>query len=233
MNESKLTAEELAEMKVKIGRFIALSAFATPEDLTKFGKDAAILFAEVELLRNSRNDEAELDAYRAQQADERAEELEAALADLAPLRHDFDTAMANVESLMRKNKRLHAELSACTESPGGCGYWREATKQREQENKRLQAEAAAMREALIGNCSEICCDAGGYGKGRLKCDEDCSAYKALSSDAGKAMLERMEKLEALFSKSQVIELKDGGGFIGILAADALAVFAALDAKEGE
>lgn len=52
--------------------------------------------------------------------------------------------------------------------------------------------------------------------------EDCGANT-------NPQITRLKKLEALFSKAQAVELKGGGGFIAILAADALA---ALDGKEG-
>ncbi|MFU5179151.1 hypothetical protein ACM7XV_21080 [Pseudomonas aeruginosa] len=43
---------------------------------------------------------------------------------------------------------LSEELSACTEHPGGCGYWREAAKRRAEERDRLKAENEALRGAL-------------------------------------------------------------------------------------
>ncbi|MBN0481109.1 hypothetical protein JTM48_35600, partial [Pseudomonas aeruginosa] len=33
-----------------------------------------------------------------------------------------------IDRLKAENERLLDELSACTEHPGGCGYWREAAK---------------------------------------------------------------------------------------------------------
>ncbi|RPX50984.1 hypothetical protein IPC713_05480 [Pseudomonas aeruginosa] len=39
---------------------------------------------------------------------------------------------------------LSEELSACTEHPGGCGYWREAAKRRAEERDRLRAENEAL-----------------------------------------------------------------------------------------
>ncbi|ELN9487151.1 TPA: ead/Ea22-like family protein [Pseudomonas aeruginosa] len=43
---------------------------------------------------------------------------------------------------------LSEELSACTEHPGGCGYWREAAKRRAEERDRLRAQNEALRGAL-------------------------------------------------------------------------------------
>ncbi|PWH89160.1 hypothetical protein DI493_30925 [Pseudomonas aeruginosa] len=43
---------------------------------------------------------------------------------------------------------LSDELSACTEHPGGCGYWREAAKRRAEERDRLRAQNEALRGAL-------------------------------------------------------------------------------------
>ncbi|HBO0350720.1 ead/Ea22-like family protein [Pseudomonas aeruginosa] len=43
---------------------------------------------------------------------------------------------------------MNDELSACTEHPGGCGYWREAAKRRAEERDRLKAENEALRESL-------------------------------------------------------------------------------------
>ncbi|MFK0894519.1 MULTISPECIES: ead/Ea22-like family protein [Pseudomonas aeruginosa group] len=43
---------------------------------------------------------------------------------------------------------LNDELSACTEHPGGCGYWREAAKRRAEERDRLRAQNDALRGAL-------------------------------------------------------------------------------------
>ncbi|HBO7192916.1 ead/Ea22-like family protein [Pseudomonas aeruginosa] len=43
---------------------------------------------------------------------------------------------------------LSDELSACTEHPGGCGYWREAAKRRAEERDRLRTENETLRGAL-------------------------------------------------------------------------------------
>ncbi|EPG8834219.1 ead/Ea22-like family protein [Pseudomonas aeruginosa] len=40
---------------------------------------------------------------------------------------------------------LSDELSACTEHPGGCGYWREAAKRRAEERDRLRDENEVLR----------------------------------------------------------------------------------------
>ncbi|MDI2516722.1 ead/Ea22-like family protein [Pseudomonas aeruginosa] len=43
---------------------------------------------------------------------------------------------------------LSEELSACTEHPGGCGYWREAAKRRAEERDQFKEENEALRESL-------------------------------------------------------------------------------------
>ncbi len=53
-----------------------------------------------------------------------------------------------IDRLKAENERLLDELSACTEHPGGCGYWREAAKRRAEERDRLKAENEALRGAL-------------------------------------------------------------------------------------
>ncbi len=50
---------------------------------------------------------------------------------------------------------LNDELSACTEHPGGCGYWREAAKRRAEERDRLKAENEALRGALHAVQAEV------------------------------------------------------------------------------
>lgn len=52
------------------------------------------------------------------------------------------------DRLKVENERLLDELSACTEHPGGCGYWREAAKRRAEERDRLKAENEVLRGAL-------------------------------------------------------------------------------------
>ncbi|MGU5171799.1 hypothetical protein ACVD0T_31535 [Pseudomonas aeruginosa] len=62
----------------------------------------------------------------------------------------FDSA-ANpkaILALLDQIDGLSEELSACTEHPGGCGYWREAAKRRAEERDRLRAENEALRGAL-------------------------------------------------------------------------------------
>lgn len=50
--------------------------------------------------------------------------------------------------LVAENKRLNDELGACTESPGGCGYWRDAARLREQERDQARVEIDELRTAL-------------------------------------------------------------------------------------
>ncbi|ELX9519697.1 ead/Ea22-like family protein [Pseudomonas aeruginosa] len=50
---------------------------------------------------------------------------------------------------------LSEELSACTEHPGGCGYWREAAKRRAEDRDRLKAENDALRGALHAVQAEV------------------------------------------------------------------------------
>ncbi|WP_209007139.1 hypothetical protein, partial [Pseudomonas aeruginosa] len=62
----------------------------------------------------------------------------------------FDSA-ANpkaILALLDQIDGLSDELSACTEHPGGCGYWREAAKRRAEERDRLRAQNEALRGAL-------------------------------------------------------------------------------------
>lgn len=62
----------------------------------------------------------------------------------------FDSA-ANpkaILALLDEIDGLSDELSACTEHPGGCGYWREAAKRRAEDRDRLKAENEALRESL-------------------------------------------------------------------------------------
>ena len=44
-------------------------------------------------------------------------------------------------------ERLNEELSACTEHPGGCGYWREAAKHRAKERDVFAQELEAFKQA--------------------------------------------------------------------------------------
>ncbi|WP_071571817.1 ead/Ea22-like family protein [Pseudomonas aeruginosa] len=50
---------------------------------------------------------------------------------------------------------LSDELSACTEHPGGCGYWREAAKRRAEERDRLRAQNDALQGALHAVQAEV------------------------------------------------------------------------------
>lgn len=50
---------------------------------------------------------------------------------------------------------MNDELSACTEHPGGCGYWREAAKRRAEERDRLRAQNDALRGALQAVQAEV------------------------------------------------------------------------------
>ncbi|HCE7046449.1 TPA: hypothetical protein NIB08_003320 [Pseudomonas aeruginosa] len=62
----------------------------------------------------------------------------------------FDSA-ANpkaILALLDQIDGLSEELSACTEHPGGCGYWREAAKRRAEERDRLRAQNDALRGSL-------------------------------------------------------------------------------------
>ncbi|HCL4225710.1 TPA: hypothetical protein N2C25_003939 [Pseudomonas aeruginosa] len=52
------------------------------------------------------------------------------------------------DKLKAENESLLDELSACTEHPGGCGYWREAAKRRTEERDQLKAENEALRGAV-------------------------------------------------------------------------------------
>ncbi|MHA7945970.1 hypothetical protein ACX97B_13730 [Pseudomonas aeruginosa] len=59
------------------------------------------------------------------------------------------------DRLKAENERLLDELSACTEHPGGCGYWREAAKRRAEERDRLKAENEVLRGALQAVQAEV------------------------------------------------------------------------------
>ncbi|MGA4815919.1 hypothetical protein ACPA9J_15605 [Pseudomonas aeruginosa] len=54
-----------------------------------------------------------------------------------------------VLALLDEIDGLNDELSACTEHPGGCGYWREAAKRRAEERDRLRAQNDALRERYM------------------------------------------------------------------------------------
>ncbi|NNB83267.1 hypothetical protein [Pseudomonas aeruginosa] len=63
---------------------------------------------------------------------------------------DFHAACtpAAILALLDEIDRLSDELSACTEHPGGCGYWREAAKRRTEERDQFKEENEALREGL-------------------------------------------------------------------------------------
>ncbi|MDV7782009.1 ead/Ea22-like family protein [Pseudomonas aeruginosa] len=58
-------------------------------------------------------------------------------------------------ALLDEIDRLRDELSACTEHPGGCGYWREAAKRRTEERDQFKAENEALRK-IISECATAC-----------------------------------------------------------------------------
>ncbi|EMV7745818.1 ead/Ea22-like family protein [Pseudomonas aeruginosa] len=60
-----------------------------------------------------------------------------------------------VLALLDQIDGLSEELSACTEHPGGCGYWREAAKRRAEERDRLRAQNDALRGALHAVQAEV------------------------------------------------------------------------------
>ncbi|WP_058565498.1 hypothetical protein [Pseudomonas aeruginosa] len=69
----------------------------------------------------------------------------------------FDSAAnpKTILALLDEIDRLSDELSACTEHPGGCGYWREAAKRRAEERDRLRAQNDALRGALHAVQAEV------------------------------------------------------------------------------
>ncbi|HCF3446150.1 hypothetical protein AO924_34145 [Pseudomonas aeruginosa] len=60
-----------------------------------------------------------------------------------------------VLALLDEIDGLNDELSACTEHPGGCGYWREAAKRRAEERDRLRAQNDALQGALHAVQAEV------------------------------------------------------------------------------
>ncbi|MBG4380976.1 ead/Ea22-like family protein [Pseudomonas aeruginosa] len=60
-----------------------------------------------------------------------------------------------IDRLKAENERLLDELSACTEHPGGCGYWREAAKRRAEDRDRLKAQNDALQGALHAVQAEV------------------------------------------------------------------------------
>ncbi|MFU5758840.1 ead/Ea22-like family protein [Pseudomonas aeruginosa] len=75
------------------------------------------------------------------------------------LRNNAEFIAANnpktVLALLDQIDGLSEELSACTEHPGGCGYWREAAKRRAEERDRLRAQNDALRGALHAVQAEV------------------------------------------------------------------------------
>ncbi|EKS2406538.1 hypothetical protein P3415_003319 [Pseudomonas aeruginosa] len=69
----------------------------------------------------------------------------------------FDSAATpkTILALLDEIDGLSDELSACTEHPGGCGYWREAAKRRAEERDRLRAQNDALRGALHAVQAEV------------------------------------------------------------------------------
>ncbi|MEW3662852.1 hypothetical protein QOZ79_09275 [Pseudomonas aeruginosa] len=69
----------------------------------------------------------------------------------------FDSAANSkaILALLDQIDGLSDELSACTEHPGGCGYWREAAKRRAEERDRLRAQNEALRGALHAVQAEV------------------------------------------------------------------------------
>jgi len=57
-----------------------------------------------------------------------------------------EAVLGYIGTLEGERAKLRAELSACKDSPGGCGYWREAAKLREAERDALLAEVEALRK---------------------------------------------------------------------------------------
>lgn len=55
---------------------------------------------------------------------------------------------ADHDRVVRERDSLLAELSACKSPPGGCGYWRESARIREQERDTLRAEVERLRGLL-------------------------------------------------------------------------------------
>ncbi|HBO2943896.1 TPA: hypothetical protein L4R51_002362 [Pseudomonas aeruginosa] len=71
--------------------------------------------------------------------------------------HDFYDCVEPelILDLLDEIDGLSDELSACTEHPGGCGYWREAAKRRAEERDRLRTQNDALRGALQAVQAEV------------------------------------------------------------------------------
>ena len=71
---------------------------------------------------------------------------------------------AAVLALIAEVEVLNDEISACKTYPGGCGYWREAARMREQERNHLKAEVerlTADNTSLRGSCAKLCSEHSG------------------------------------------------------------------------
>ena len=76
---------------------------------------------------------------------------------ISKLFDEFD-ALASPEAvlaLISEVDSLNDEISACKTSPGGCSYWKEAARMREQERDQLKAEVARSTEREIMQLAEI------------------------------------------------------------------------------
>lgn len=74
-------------------------------------------------------------------------------ADAARLAAATAPLLAECESWRMRAEKAEAELSACKESPGGCGYWREAAKARGADRERLRKllwDGLYREDALFG-----------------------------------------------------------------------------------
>lgn len=73
---------------------------------------------------------------------------------------EFD-ALASPEAvlaLISEVDSLNDEISACKTSPGGCSYWKEAARMREQERDQLKAEVECLtadNASLRGSCAKL------------------------------------------------------------------------------
>ncbi|MFU5719649.1 hypothetical protein ACM7US_18115 [Pseudomonas aeruginosa] len=92
----------------------------------------------------------------------RLAELADALYGMPSLEHEYAISKFRVAStpktiltMLDEIDGLSDELSACTEHPGGCGYWREAAKRRAEERDRLRAQNDALRGALHAVQAEV------------------------------------------------------------------------------
>lgn len=61
---------------------------------------------------------------------------------------------AEIEALTKERDDLLEELSSCKEHPGGCGYWREAAKQREVERGELATEVDLLKGNMEARLSD-------------------------------------------------------------------------------